>query len=41
MQLLKDTMPQQGIEPDTFSYNTILAGLARVVCDMVLLILAT
>jgi pentatricopeptide repeat protein len=40
MQLLKDTMPQQGIEPDTISYNTILAGLARVVRDTVVLVLA-
>jgi pentatricopeptide repeat protein len=34
MQLLKDTMPQQGIEPNTISYNTILAALARVVRDV-------
>ena len=28
--ILNETMPQKGIEPDSFSYNTILAGLARV-----------
>jgi pentatricopeptide repeat protein len=38
MQLLKDTMPQQGIEPNTISYNTILAGLARVVRDIIVLV---
>jgi len=31
MQILEVTMPQQGIRPNTLSYNTILAGLARVV----------
>jgi hypothetical protein len=31
LQILQVTLPQQGIEPDTVSYNTILAGLARVV----------
>jgi len=30
LKLLNETMPQKGIEPDSFSYNTILAGLARV-----------
>lgn len=28
--ILNETMPQKGIKPDSFSYNTILAGLARV-----------
>ena len=40
MQLLKDTMPQQGIKPNTISYNTILAGLARVVGEAVVLVVA-
>lgn len=31
LKILNETMPQKGIEPDSFSYNTILAGLARVV----------
>ena len=31
MEILNDTLPKNGIRPDTFSYNTILAGLARVV----------
>ncbi|KAL3769267.1 hypothetical protein ACHAW5_002283 [Stephanodiscus triporus] len=30
LKILNETMPQKGIEPDSFSYNTILAGLARV-----------
>jgi len=30
MEILNDTLPKNGIQPDTFSYNTILAGLARV-----------
>ena len=33
LQILQVTMPQQGIQPDTLSYNTILAGLARVVSN--------
>ena len=31
LKILNETMPQKGIEPDSVSYNTILAGLARVV----------
>lgn len=31
MQILETTMPQQGFEPNTLTYNTLLAGLARVV----------
>ena len=34
MQSLEVTMPQQGIEPNTITYNTILGGLARVVSDV-------
>lgn len=30
IRILDETMPQKGIEPDTYSYNTLLAGLARV-----------
>jgi len=30
LKILNETMPQKGIKPDSFSYNTILAGLARV-----------
>ena len=30
LKILNETMPQKGIEPDSYSYNTILAGLARV-----------
>eukprot|EP00804_Cyclotella_cryptica_P009629 CCRYP_006301-RC/>CCRYP_006301-RC protein AED:0.25 eAED:0.25 QI:156/1/1/1/0.75/0.6/5/1622/800 len=30
LKILNETMPQKGIDPDSFSYNTILAGLARV-----------
>ena len=30
LKILNETMPQKGIEPDTYSYNTILAALARV-----------
>lgn len=30
LNILDKTMPQKGIEPDIYSYNTILAGLARV-----------
>lgn len=30
LNILNTTMPQKGIEPDIYSYNTILAGLARV-----------
>jgi len=30
LKILNETMPQKGIEPDSVSYNTILAGLARV-----------
>ena len=30
LKILNETMPQKGIEPDSFSYNTILSGLARV-----------
>lgn len=30
MEILNDILPKNGIRPDTFSYNTILAGLARV-----------
>ncbi|KAL7437077.1 hypothetical protein ACHAXM_007138 [Skeletonema potamos] len=29
LKILNETMPQKGIEPDTYSYNTILAALAR------------
>jgi len=31
IEILNETMPRNGISPDTISYNTILAGLARVV----------
>jgi pentatricopeptide repeat protein len=31
LKILNETMPQKGVEPDSYSYNTILAGLARVV----------
>jgi pentatricopeptide repeat protein len=31
LKILNETMPQKGVEPDSVSYNTILAGLARVV----------
>jgi hypothetical protein len=31
MEILNDTLPRQGIEPDAFTYNTIIAGLARLV----------
>lgn len=30
LKILNETMPQKGIEPDSFSYNALLAGLARV-----------
>ena len=30
LKIINETMPQRGIEPDTYSYNTLLAGLARV-----------
>jgi len=30
LKILNDTMPAKGIQPDSFSYNTVLAGLARV-----------
>ncbi len=30
LKILNETMPQKGVEPDTYSYNTILAALARV-----------
>jgi len=30
LKIVNETMPQKGIEPDSFSYNTLLAGLARV-----------
>lgn len=30
LKILNETMPQRGIEPNAFCYNTILAGLARV-----------
>jgi pentatricopeptide repeat protein len=30
LNILDKTMPQKGIDPDIYSYNTILAGLARV-----------
>eukprot|EP00986_Skeletonema_menzelii_P003720 scaffold1185_cov143-Skeletonema_menzelii.AAC.14 len=30
LKILNETMPQKGIEPDTYSYNTVLAALARV-----------
>eukprot|EP00584_Thalassiosira_punctigera_P009595 CAMPEP_0172547404 /NCGR_PEP_ID=MMETSP1067-20121228/16948_1 /TAXON_ID=265564 ORGANISM="Thalassiosira punctigera, Strain Tpunct2005C2" /NCGR_SAMPLE_ID=MMETSP1067 /ASSEMBLY_ACC=CAM_ASM_000444 /LENGTH=758 /DNA_ID=CAMNT_0013334489 /DNA_START=33 /DNA_END=2309 /DNA_ORIENTATION=+ len=30
LKILNETMPQKGIDPDSVSYNTILAGLARV-----------
>jgi len=30
LKILNETMPQKGIEPDAYSYNTILAALARV-----------
>ena len=33
MEILNETLPRQGIEPDAFTYNTIIAGLARVVND--------
>ena len=33
MEILNETLPRQGIEPDAFTYNTIIAGLARVVSD--------
>lgn len=31
LMILNETLPQKGIDPDTISYNTILAGMARVV----------
>ena len=31
LKILDETLPQKGIDPDRFSYNTILSGLARVV----------
>ncbi len=31
LKILNDTMPAKGVQPDSFSYNTVLAGLARVV----------
>jgi hypothetical protein len=31
MDILNNTLPNNGIEPDSFSYNTVLGGLARVV----------
>ena len=34
LEILNDTMPQNGITPDVFTYNTILAALARVVRTM-------
>jgi len=30
LEILNNTLPNNGIEPDSFSYNTILGGLARV-----------
>jgi pentatricopeptide repeat protein len=30
LKILNETLPQKGIDPDSFSYNTIMAGLARV-----------
>lgn len=30
MEVINDTMPKHGIEPDVFSYNTLLSGLGRV-----------
>mmetsp|Transcript_3717 Transcript_3717/g.8419 ORF Transcript_3717/g.8419 Transcript_3717/m.8419 type:complete len:803 (+) Transcript_3717:139-2547(+) len=30
LKILNETMPQRGIEPDSYSYNTLLAGFARV-----------
>lgn len=30
LKILNETMPQKGLQPDTYSYNTILAALARV-----------
>eukprot|EP00956_Cyclotella_meneghiniana_P003466 scaffold4216_cov45-Cyclotella_meneghiniana.AAC.5 len=30
LMILNETLPQKGIDPDNFSYNTILAGMARV-----------
>ena len=32
LDILEDTLPKNGFEPDEFSYNTILAATARVVC---------
>lgn len=34
LEILNDTMPQNDIKPDVFTYNTILAALARVVRTM-------
>jgi pentatricopeptide repeat protein len=31
LKILNETLPQKGVDPDSISYNTILAGLARVV----------
>ena len=31
LKILNETLPQKGVDPDSVSYNTILAGLARVV----------
>ena len=31
LKILNETLPQKGVNPDSVSYNTILAGLARVV----------
>ena len=31
LEILNDTMPNNGIDPDKVTYNTILSGLARVV----------
>ncbi len=31
LEILNDTMPNNGIEPDKVTYNTILSGLARLV----------
>lgn len=33
LEILNDTLPKQGITPNAFTYNTIIAGLARLVSN--------
>jgi hypothetical protein len=36
LKILNETLPQKGIDPDSYSYNTILAALARVVSTKII-----